>query len=598
MWTSNNNPLPSLSDNDLISKLPDELKLRIIKNLDIPGVAATRLTSQKWAEIGAEQLLSAGLIIPHLLAMPRLLKASSRPLFANNIRSLILFVPEPIHKEIRKELKTMGGCKYLRDVRWNELEERMPKVGYVDYLNVWTLKQVFSKMPKLDSIVLKGTSFAFWHCKNCSIPSFIADIITISPACFNLLATRQRCTNVLMSLQCLPTPLRKLVLDPLPLSNFFAWSSETPKQQQAIKDAITQSLGSVEDLIIYFENTGMVLPDDEDAREAPTAPFQHFFQAMPCLQSLTIRFAETDHEVENETSGWFTRAILWIKWSRLENVIFENALCSWENLWAFLLQHSKTLRRLKLSGDMVVDLSPVLESATPLDWEECLKDVQAHLNLECFELLVLPTDGQIYGRGTCYSGTENPDGGWVKLPCATDSLGSFPAFLLEKFVRGEYPWPMEDQAIGWNENDEPEWDIAWERLLLAAGHLPWAHQTREERMKMLKEGSMLPAGYSLLQDGKTMTEIWGKLSSIKPIFVDNGDGTGPHLASVMNNAEDDGTTALEGADRGQAGVTEAAVNLGGVDTLDVGGSSDAFGDDDHAFFMENEESGNEADCGN
>lgn len=455
MLTINTETMPPLADNDLISQLPTELKLRILRFLDVPGVSAIRLMSCSWAETGAELLLKAGLIVPNHRAITRLLKASSRPLIGKGIKTLILYVGQANRERLLDTLEDIGCCEHKQDVVWEKIEQGVPKGTFVDHLNTWALERLFKRLPRLDYLVIKSTSYPFLHPPGQNIPSLVDPVFA---GCFDLLVTRQRCTAILKAVNSFPTPLRKLVLDPLPLSTFFLWSTENPKKSEEITKAIEQGLSQIEDLSIHLENSDMVLPDDENSLDAAIKSFEHFFRSMPRLRSIQLHWTEID-----ETSSTFMRSFLKNKWAKLENLAFSSAPSMWADFWDFLLPHKTTLKRLSIIGDMVLDLS-LAENWGTLDWREVLTDMRVNLRLECFEIQLIPSDVKLYHSGSCYDGSESPDDAWGKL--AVDPTNPYtPTALLEMFVQGEIPWPMLDPVIGWTYDDHPQWNVNPDRLL-------------------------------------------------------------------------------------------------------------------------------------
>ena len=447
------NTLPTLAG------LPDEIKINIVRCLAVQGIAQLRLVSREWADLGAEQLFRGGFIVPHLPGISRLLEASDRPLIAKGIKLLVLYVPEVKPNAVKKAVANSVPCEccsFDNASIWEGIDSRIPSLisdpAHVAHLSTETFGRILGSFPKLDTLVIKSTSLASWYERDEPMLSLTPNHF---PTCFSLHVSGLRCSNILRSVKSLQVPLRKLVLDPLPLSTFFLWTPATPRDFERpthIFKALEQGLAQLQDLAVIFDG-------GEDSSDAAIEAFGRFFKCMPKLQSLTIRFSA----YEGATME-FVRSFLKSRFQALTNLICICMPCLWADLSTFLLNHKGTLKRVAFLGGMAVDLPPYAGGGW--DWEEVLTEVRDNLSLECFMLNHLPTDEALYVIGNCYDGTADPDHTWESLDGDAGMNSFHAAGLCEQFVKGEKPWLMLDPAIvqaeDWEgEQPAPTWNINW-----------------------------------------------------------------------------------------------------------------------------------------
>ena len=322
-----------VADKDFISKLPDELKVQLFELLDTHGVASLRLVSRKWGIIGEEHLMKAGFIVPDIRGGGRLTEASNRPLIAKGIKTLILFIPDVNRRELDKLLRATVASRHARARRMRAIYaqlspldgDRVAGSRPEDPSPPGNYSPIFANLPNLDTIVVKSTSFADWHKEG--IPSICHDLVPAE--CFALVVTRRRCTAILMSLNSLPTPIRKLVLDPLPISTFFLWAKWAKNSPQFSKESMTtlrEGLAQLQDLTICVEQNGQILYEELGSFNRAKKPFGQFLKFTPQLRSLSFSFSRA-----NQNSAAFSKTLLESHWPCLENLILSRVPCKFHD---------------------------------------------------------------------------------------------------------------------------------------------------------------------------------------------------------------------------------------------------------------------------
>lgn len=452
---------PGASNPDLLSALPDELKIHLIRILKVKDIKSLRLASRSWSRLCAEHIFRDGFAIrPHLNDMARLEKISENPLLAKGVRTLTFFAGD-MNMELLMDAMAQASQHFprrLNDVR--QIKILASRLYDNEFLKTHSSKdmldEIFPRLINLSSINVTSEEDPFFGSRlhvDDVWDTMLDDLDDAEDPNFQdpSLATA-RYSSILLAAQRLPNPIQTLDLGHLPIDCFgplcrttyagYGVQEETdrkvhnPLTQEGLRKAVSQ---------LRMLRFGLAaFPRSYNCPESIEG-FSTFLGSMHFLNDLVVNYPT--HDVSFRAIDFqelFGKAFCRVTFPSLKSLSIEELSLSHQDLMPFLYRHAPTLRHLHLSEEafVIVDDPPV---------KDLLTNLRDKMHLEKFELLATENDVEIYNNDwTLYKN---------KIRLSSDVQ------LLEWYVLGKSAWPMQHDNPG---DGTPytnfEAECVWQRL--------------------------------------------------------------------------------------------------------------------------------------
>jgi hypothetical protein len=451
--------------------LPPELKIQIVKILDVSDIAHLRLMSRDWAEVGAPELFKHGFSLrPHRDDMARLQSVCKHPEIAKGIKHLDIYMGDMSKQQFADAVSRQ---RYLSKKDFKALSKVFDKVfsdPISKHCNKSMLEQAFSQLPNLTSITATSSRFPFSTFPE-PAPRKNPSSLLAGPFhevwdtledefdqyertnFFDKEVSVERYSSILLASLKLQTPLQVLVLDSLPIDCFIhppensshysdvEWFPDTPPARVTVDttkvEEMTKAVADVRDLQIGLIGSGS--KDNEYSNPFLGRVLGEFIGSMQHLRSLQVEFLVDDSISPDFAVAW-ERGFYKNYFPHIEDLRMTRLDSHEKMVTPFIIKHSSTLKRLHLGFDAVwLDLDAEMEADEARSWKDVFTEYKERLpNLQIFEYLEDSSDPQrIY------------DDNWRPIPIAKNKRVPN-AKLLELFVLGKCPWPMaSDNPRGW-----------------------------------------------------------------------------------------------------------------------------------------------------
>ncbi|PQE05457.1 hypothetical protein CJF30_00007622 [Rutstroemia sp. NJR-2017a BBW] len=406
-------PVEALSSSsiDSISRLPNEIKSRIISFLPASDVTNLRLTCCAWGGVCVAGLFNKRVgrfveqgvfsIRPHCDDMTRLRDVTSLPWLAKVIKHIKIYIGDLDMLEFDHEVQMVNRytkleSRFKSGSGVNQLLERMVQ-NRARHCDPVVLLHSLLKLPAVDTVTATSTECPFAESEinftlaweglqrrwDLEPDTFYDSYDTTFPTRSGI---RHIC--ILLAARQLRQPLRRLVLDSFPLDLF-------------VRDDLTYVV--------------------EDAPDSPSGIHTNFLRDMQELTSTV------------QTLRLESKKVLYFESIHLHLVRSTDL-----SFYDFILRHKSTLKYLSLGHDFF--LVPQLKTKSCVSFKSILTRLRGSLKLERFQLLVSAKDEKIY------------DEDWELVPHG----GVVPdAKLFEMFVLGKWSWPMVNfDSPHWRRLDE------------------------------------------------------------------------------------------------------------------------------------------------
>jgi hypothetical protein len=454
-------------------------------------VASLRLTSRDWAEIGKKGLFNyfynnkvtptrkPKTITPGVLSirpqfddMTRIKEVSRCPRLAQLIRRIDVYVadlnldwlesnarrcvveferPEDQEEEIRKIDERIQNMRCNAEKHWNHCDFE-------------TLSQAFSKFSKVSSLRILSNETPFSD----------KDLNLWGPSRYSLLnnwnflshtdpSNNVYCRVILAALHY-PSKIRTLVLDSIPLTyltqiaNVLSGKPNTHPsgtyqgEVAGLPGATERSqlrifLAEIHNLKIGigFRRSLPVLLD----LSIPTRSSRSARKFMKYLQNIrSLDFAWDNYFIESGLHGEATQPVfLQHFWPHLESLRITRLWTSPELVGSFLYKHADSLKKLSLIGSFDYEHSWKKRETI----KTLLLGIRENLNLEKFEMFSSKhvDDKKKAGVDGSINYPESYDTDWEPNKTTSGCPGQLytNSALLEMFVQGKCPWPMEEFRV-------------------------------------------------------------------------------------------------------------------------------------------------------
>ncbi|PQE08851.1 hypothetical protein CJF32_00009614 [Rutstroemia sp. NJR-2017a WRK4] len=442
-------PVEALSSSsiDSLSRLPNEIKSRIISFLPASDVTNLRLTCCAWGGVCVAGLFNKRIgrfieqgvfsIRPHCDDMTRLRDVTSLPWLAKVIKHIKIYIGDLDMLEFDHEVQIVNRytkleSRFKSESGANQLLERMVQ-NRARHCDPVVLLHSLLKLPAVDTVTATSTECPFAESEinftlaweglqrrwDLEPDTFYDSYDTTFPTRSGI---RHIC--ILLAARQLRQPLRRLVLDSFPLDLFVRDDlnyvvEDAPDSPSGIH---TNFLRDMQELTSTVQTLRLGLNRVEESSllrvysSSLSTSMNIFLGSMQNLRSLDLsfnmssRFPNEAHLVRSIDSSFYD----------------------------FILRHKSTLKYLSLGHDFF--LVPQLKTKSCVSFKSILTRLRGSLKLERFQLLVSAKDEKIY------------DEDWELVPRG----GVVPdAKLFEMFVLGKWSWPMVNfDSPHWRRLDE------------------------------------------------------------------------------------------------------------------------------------------------
>ncbi|KAH8802829.1 hypothetical protein F5884DRAFT_486015 [Xylogone sp. PMI_703] len=483
---------PRAEIEDLISKLPDEVKIMIFDHISLVDVQNLRLASLSWARFGGRGLFPGGVFIrPHRRGdMFRLLSICSRPWLVEHIKRVTIYLGDMSMQSLRSLL-----------VDQRNLAPLYPKSAYDELIYLidrhatgvynWmeqkdvhgTLQQIFMRMPNLESVATVSKDFPFCdltpELQNCWITAQGIARYT-DPFSFQVPALSfHGYRAVLQAMRCCARPLKNIVLDSIPVECFMDMETGPKLPNEVFRINNTQARSPVSDKMRNL------VANADSLKIGFTGRFSHYsFMSFNIALTITsilesaqhLRFLDLTWSMEKLASPQFhtefRESLTSCVWPNLERLwLTDLKLDSWD-LLPFLFRHARTLQ------DVRLDNSAIPHEGT--SYFEMLKDIRDRLSLRRFELVIHPV---------AFFPLRLPDGQWQNVPINMIGPSSYRSHsrVLENYVLRREGWPMKGinpSNVGWEQKKnapvpvllEPDLDVEYGK------HVSVRYEEKDQRV--------------------------------------------------------------------------------------------------------------------
>lgn len=423
--------------------------------MDVREIIKFRQMARKYADLCQPQLFKTGFSLrPQRDDMVRLAKACLVPEVAKGIKQLTVFMGDMSLDQF------MAGINVARYVSVPD----KPLVPIQRLFNTDSvhckkdiMEAIFSQLPNLTSITMTSYTSPFWQEHEDMKPSngkdktrmhfeAIWEHMEESSSDFDRShfldseKSVERYTSVLLATLKLPSPLRRLVMDPFPIDCFSRDMSHLTAYDSAVLpadvglnqrnfDQMKLAVANVEELEIGLIGSGdpTTLYSGANLGKA----LGKFIGSMKHLKSLSLDWMVEEDVNEEFAKGW-DKTSFGLHFEKLEDLRFANIESPRDVVASFILRHKDTLKRLHWSiPDVDEDeLFPTGDDTEPRTWRAVFTDFKEQIpNLQCCELLDDSDPSTLYLKN------------WELEPRSPFKRVTAP-HLLEMFVQGKLPWPM------------------------------------------------------------------------------------------------------------------------------------------------------------
>ncbi|PQE04577.1 hypothetical protein CJF31_00007443 [Rutstroemia sp. NJR-2017a BVV2] len=454
---------------DSLSRLPNEIKSRIISFLPASDVTNLRLTCRAWGGVCVAGLFNKRVgrfveqgvfsIRPHCDDMTRLRDITSLPWLAKVIKHIKIYIGDLDMLEFDHEVQMVNRytkleSRFKSESGVNQLLERIVQNRARHCDPVVLLHSLF-KLPAVDTVTATSTECPFAESEinftlaweglqrrwDLEPDTFYDSYDTTFPTRSGI---RHIC--ILLAARQLRQPLRRLVLDSFPLDLFVRDDlnyvvEDAPDSPSGIH---TNFLRDMQELTSTVQTLRLGLNRVEESSllrvysSSLSTSMNIFLGSMQNLRSLDLsfnmssRFPNESHLVACQDS-LYSNTFPYLERLRLSKVRSIDS-----SFYDFILRHKSTLKYLSLGHDFF--LVPQLKTKSCVSFKSILTRLRESLKLERFQLLVSAKDEKIY------------DEDWELVPRG----GVVPdAKLFEMFVLGKWSWPMVNfDSPHWRRLDE------------------------------------------------------------------------------------------------------------------------------------------------
>lgn len=479
---------------NLFSKLPTELKSRIIAFLAAKDVVNLRLTSTAWGGVCVSglfnvcdrQFIEQGVfsIRPHFDDMTRLRYVVGIPWLAKIIKHVKIYVGDLDMLEFDHEVQNMN--KHTKFETMFQSEKRVNTVleqviqNRMRHCDPVMLSHSLSRLPAVQSITATATECPFSESENNFtlawkqlVRRWNREPDALYDSYDTTFPTRSsiRHLSILLAARQLQQPVQKLVFDSFPLDLFVSQDLSDDEDAEPSFGIHTHFLHGVQDLTSKVKDLRIginPLSNNATTHEHTTLlakSMSMFIGSMQFLRTLDInlhmsfRLPNESMELMNQ-DGFYSNTFPYLANLRLSKVRSFDTL-----FYSFIFRHKTTLKSLSLGHDFF--LVPQNRCKGCVSFKTILFKLRDSLNLRRFQLMVRASDQQIYDQDwefVILDGNRLPD---AKL---------FEMFVLRKWnwpmVGKDYPhWRKKDEWTGWVRRDG--WDKLKSRSKRDITQLEW-----------------------------------------------------------------------------------------------------------------------------
>ncbi|KAE8454133.1 hypothetical protein EG329_005057 [Mollisiaceae sp. DMI_Dod_QoI] len=480
---------------DFVSNIPDECKYAVVSFLTGKDAANLRLASRAWRDIAAEGLFKVyyrgrwgyndGCIVHGVLVIRPSKEGYGHiadgliewPWMGQHIKEIEIYLADKLASPLVAAGNDFMNLRWDRNAPWpkHRLLELCPGDEGPEPNDFLALDHIFSRLSNVEALSVFSKRCPFigseealcelwdkymWHEYNHTL-SFGHGFQDIKAACTHYL-------SIFEAIRLFKLPIRKLVLELVPFQVFECLyemiagqvdSDETIEKLSgaAMAKYFNGSLTKVCDLQMDISTDlldGGYLP----SMKYGTSTLSHFLGLMLDLKSLTLISSDMNDTLFLEDSEYLEN------WGILQTALYRNFWPSLETLrlqefrtpdnllLRFLTKHASSLRRLSLIGcflgysnrDRCFASNSWATQYCGDNFRGMLEELKDHAKLKLDELKVCfrITECTPYSIiWECYDKhwkAKAEDVDWKAIPGAylTDSA------LLERFLRGQCPWPM------------------------------------------------------------------------------------------------------------------------------------------------------------
>jgi len=419
------------STTSYIQSLSDELKLCVIDCLGVKDVKNLRLTCREWAGKGVKGLFKLGTLTlwPHVDDMTRLQEISMRPWLARYIRCIDIYPGDWNQKIFESAIRRTTPRKLEKSRRVSSLRQSLNNYRG-RHCNRDILSTAFKSLPNLTAVLINSNDAPF--SEKYRVTAWGDRTTEHYPQTLDHEVAGIRYMDILTAMATIPSPLSQLRLDYLPLKRMLmrAVDQTSFKIEEALKMTVILDCQSM------MEKSGaslwaLSLTIGDGAQGYYTSPELAQALAMSLASMRHLRLLSLVWREGNECESRFTtwmRTLYDTHWPFLESLAFENMKTPDRYLTKLLMNHTKTLKELRLDTTSVV-----LSHGNT--FRHFLTEIRNNLSLAAFRL---------------HFNQEMNEGQYDKFnttPYATN------VFLLDLFVRGMVEWPMTE--------DNPDVNDVW-----------------------------------------------------------------------------------------------------------------------------------------
>jgi len=452
---------PGAPNPDLLSALPDELKVYLIVILKVKDIKSLRLASRSWSRLCAEHIFRDGFAIrPHLNDMVRLEKISESPLLAKGIRTLKFFAGD-MNMELLMDAMAQASQHFPRrpnDVRQIKiLASRLyDNESWKIHSSKDMLDEIFPRLINLSSISVTSEEDPFFGSRlhvDDVWDTMLDDVDDAEDPNFQdpSVATA-RYSSILLAAQRLPSPIQELDLDYLPIdcfgplcrTTYARYGEQEETDEKAHNPLIQEGLRKAVSQLRMLRFGLAAFPRSYNCPESVEG-FSTFLGSMHFLSDLTIAYHNDDISFRAiDFQELFGQAFCRVSFPSLKSLNIQELRLGHQDLMPFLFRHAPTLKHLHLSEEafVIVDDPPV---------KDLLTNLRDKMHLKKFELLATDDDVEIYNNDwTLYKN---------KIRLSSDVQ------LLEWYVLGKSAWPMQHNNPGdGTPHTNFEAECVWQRL--------------------------------------------------------------------------------------------------------------------------------------